>query len=165
MLSVFYPARLEYCSAVGCSAADTHLKLLDCACSQWSPVSNWGCVWVTLLIVDPWQYCACCITSGVTRCILLMVLYLDRMCQCGLITRGALVAHRDTYTPPRCRTTQYSRTFILLSVSLLKDFVDPVFDGVGLEGIKMRANAFNWTKLLYPYSSLLLFFTFSSFCL
>ena len=35
---------LKYCSAVWCSAADTHLKLLDRACSQWCPVSNWGCV-------------------------------------------------------------------------------------------------------------------------
>ena len=36
---------LEYCSAVWCSAADTHLKLLDRAV-QWCLVSNWGCVWV-----------------------------------------------------------------------------------------------------------------------
>ena len=28
---------LEYCSAVWCSAADTQ------PCSQWCPVSNWGC--------------------------------------------------------------------------------------------------------------------------
>ena len=39
---------------------------------------------MTLLIVDPWQYCICCTRSGATRCILLMVLFLDRMCQCGL---------------------------------------------------------------------------------
>ena len=35
------------------------------------------------------------------------------------VTRGALVAHRYTYTPtPRSRTSQYHRTFILLPVSL-----------------------------------------------
>ena len=39
---------------------------------------------VTFLIVDPWQSFVCFIRSGVTRCPLLMVLYLDRMCQCGL---------------------------------------------------------------------------------
>ena len=39
---------------------------------------------VTLLIVDPWQSCVCFIRSCVTRCTLLMVLYLYRMCQCGL---------------------------------------------------------------------------------
>ena len=39
---------------------------------------------VTFLIVDPWQSCVCFIRSGLTLCTLLMVLYLDRMCQCGL---------------------------------------------------------------------------------
>ena len=39
------------------------------------------CLSVTLLIVDPWQSCVCFIRSGVTQCTLLIVLYLDRMCQ------------------------------------------------------------------------------------
>ena len=38
---------------------------------------------MTFLIVDSWQSCVCFIRSGVTRCILLVVLYLDCMCQCG----------------------------------------------------------------------------------
>ena len=58
------------------------------------------------------------------------------------ITRGAVIAHRYTYAPPRCRTSQYRRTFIPLSVSLWKDLTDPLFDGVGLAGFKSRANAF-----------------------
>ena len=33
------------------------------------------------------------------------------------VKRGALVTHRYTYAPPRCRTSQYSRTFIPPSVS------------------------------------------------
>ena len=56
------------------------------------------------------------------------------------VTRGALVAHRYTYAPPRCRTLQHSRTFILLSVSHWNDLANPVFDGVGLAGFKSRAN-------------------------
>ena len=56
------------------------------------------------------------------------------------VTRGALVAHRYTYAPSRCRTLQYSRTFILFSVSLWNDLANPVFDGVGLAGFKSRAN-------------------------
>ena len=32
------------------------------------------------------------------------------------VTSGALVAHRYTYMPPRCRTSQYCRTFISRSV-------------------------------------------------
>ena len=59
-----------------------------------------------------------------------------------LVTRGALVSHRYTYAPPHCRTSQYSRTFIPLSLSLWNDLADPVFDGVGLAGFKNRANAF-----------------------
>ena len=56
------------------------------------------------------------------------------------VIRGALIAHRYIYAPPRCRTSQYSRTFIPLSVSLWNDFANPVFDGVGLAGFK-SANA------------------------
>ena len=58
------------------------------------------------------------------------------------VTCGALIANRYTYAPPHCRTSQYSRTFIPISVSLWKDRVDPVFDGVGLAGFKNRFNAF-----------------------
>ena len=58
------------------------------------------------------------------------------------VTLGALVAHRYTYAPPRCRTLQCSMTFILLSVFLRKDLTNPVYDDVGLSGFKSRANAF-----------------------
>ena len=58
------------------------------------------------------------------------------------VTRGALVAHRHLFAPPRCRTSQYRRTIVPLSVSLWNDLNDPVFDGVGLAGFKSRANVF-----------------------
>ena len=58
------------------------------------------------------------------------------------VTRDALVAHRHLFAPPRCRTSQYHRSFVPLSVSLWNDLSDPVFDGVGLAGFKSRANAF-----------------------
>ena len=70
-----------------------------------------------------------------------MVLYLGP-CVPVRVRRGALVAHRYTNAPPRCRTLQYSRTFILFSVFLWNDLANPVFDGVGLAGFKSRANAF-----------------------
>ena len=57
------------------------------------------------------------------------------------VTHGALVAPRYTSSPPRCRTLQYSRTFIPFSVSLWNDLANPVFDGVELAGFKSRANA------------------------
>ena len=40
---------------------------------------------MTLLIIDLWEYYVCYKRSGVTRCTILMMLYLcGRMCQCGL---------------------------------------------------------------------------------
>ena len=58
------------------------------------------------------------------------------------VTRGAVIAHRYTFAPPRCRTSQYRRTFIPMSISLWNDLNDPVVNGVGLAGFKSRANAF-----------------------
>ena len=58
------------------------------------------------------------------------------------VTCSALVAHRYTYAPPRCRTLQCSRTFTPLSVSFWKDLANPVFDGMGLVGFKSMANDF-----------------------
>ena len=82
----------------------------------------------------------------------------------GRVTRGAKVAHRYTYTPPRCRTLQYLRTFVpshcpswmilLTPCSLLWDWrvsrAWPMF--------------FYWPKLLDPYY-ILLFFPFDLFFL
>ena len=56
---------LEYCSAIWCSAADTHLKLLDRTVSGARFLTG-VCLIVTLLIADPWQSCVCIIRSGVT---------------------------------------------------------------------------------------------------
>ena len=58
------------------------------------------------------------------------------------VTRGALVAHRHSFALSRCRTSQYRRTFMRLSVSLWNDFCDPVFDGVGLGCFKSSENVF-----------------------
>ena len=58
------------------------------------------------------------------------------------VTLGDVVAHRYTYSIPRCRFSQYHRTFIPLSVSMWNNLVDHVFDGGGLAGFKRMANAF-----------------------
>ena len=80
------------------------------------------------------------------------------------VTSGSLVAHRHTYATPRCRTSQYRMNFIPLSVSLWNDLADPVFDGVGLAGVRSGPMLFYWPKLLVPLLSLL-FFSFYSFFL
>ena len=63
---------LECCSAVWCSPADTHLKLLDRVVSG------------PRVHRDLLQFYVCCIRSRVTRCTRLMMRYLDFMCQSGL---------------------------------------------------------------------------------
>ena len=58
---LFLPV-LEYCSAVLCSAAYRHLKLLDRTVSGVRFLTG-VCLSVTLLIVVLWQYCVCCMRS------------------------------------------------------------------------------------------------------
>ena len=52
------------------------------------------------------------------------------------VTRGALVAHQFIYAPPHCRTLQFRRTFILLSVPsgmiLLTLYLMVSWCGIGL---------------------------------
>ena len=159
---------LKYCSAVWCSAADTHLKLLDRSVSG---------AWF--------------LTGGVFECdivhrrsvAVLCMLYKIRCNRVHYlngalpgpylperVTRCAVVAHRSTYALPRCRTSQYSRTFILLSVSLWDGLANPVFDGVGVAGFKSRANAFLlasaalsllWSSNLFPF---LFFLSVGCYC-
>ena len=69
------------------------------------------------------------------------------------VTSGALVAHKHSFAPPRCRTSQYRRTFVPLSVSLWNDLSNPVFHGVGLVGFKSRANAFLLASSALPFLS------------
>ena len=111
----------------------------------------------TFLIVDPWKSCICFIRSGVTRCTLLMVLYLDRMCQRGI--HAVLWSHIGTLMhrlaaepcsaagplfPSRCP----SGTILLTPHSMVWDW------RVSRAGPMLLY----WPKLLYPCYSLLLFF-------
>ena len=118
---------LEYCSAAWCSAADTHPGLLDRVVSGALFLTG-GVFECDLLIVDPWQYCVSCIRSGAIRCTLLMMLFLDRMCQCGL--HAVLWAHigslmRFLAAEPRCTAWPlflsqcHSRTILLALYSMV----------------------------------------------
>ena len=118
--------------------------------SQWFPVSNWGCVSVTWLIVDPWQSFLCFIRSEVIRCTLLMVLYLDRISQCGL--HAVLWMHRLTAEPRSTAGLLFS--FRCLSGTILLTPYSMVWDWrVSRAGPML----FYLPKLLYPYYSLLRF--------
>ena len=79
------------------------------------------------------------------------------------VTRGALVAHRYTYAPPRCRTSQHRRTFIFLSMSLWHNLADPYSMVWDWRVSRAGPILFYWPKLLYHYYSLLPFFPFLFF--
>ena len=131
---------LEYCSAEWCSAADSHLKLLD------RVVRSAG--FLAGGVFD----CNLAHLRSVAELFMLFKIKSNPMYLLSgalplpnvpaHVTRGALVAHRHSFAPPRCRTSQYRRSFVPLSVSLWNDLSDPVFDGVGQAGFKSRDNAF-----------------------
>ena len=128
-----------FCSGGG-SAADTHLKLLDRvvsgACFLDGGMLNYN-------LSNRRSVAVLCMLYKI-RCNTMHPLYgtLSVPYVPVRVTRGALIAHRYTYGPPCCRTSQYRRTFIPLLLSLWNDLVDPIFDGVGLAGFKSRSNAF-----------------------
>ena len=148
---------LEYCSAVWCSAADTHLKLLDRAVS--------GARFLTGAVFECDIPHRRSVAFPCTRCTLLMVIYLDHMCQRGLHavhirSHIGTLMHRlaaepcsaaGLLFPSRCP----SGTILLTPYSMVCDWL------VSRAGPMLLY----WPKLLYPYYSLLLFFPFSSFCL
>ena len=67
------------------------------------------------------------------------------------VTRGALVAHWYTYELPLCRTSQYRRTLIALSVSRWNNLAEPEFDGVEQAGSKSNINSFLLALLIAPF--------------
>ena len=79
------------------------------------------------------------------------------------VTSGAVIAHRHTYALPRCRTSQYRRTFIPLSASLWKDLSDPVFDGVGLAVSRAGPMPFHWLSCSLIFCLLLFSLSLLSF--
>ena len=124
MLSEFCPAcfRVLFCSVV--PPADPRLKLLDRVVSGARFLTGM-CLSEILLIIDLSQYCICCLRSCITRFPLFMVLYLCRMCQCGLhaviwshihiLMRLLTAEDRSTagpLFPSQCPPQRFCRPFI-----------------------------------------------------
>ena len=148
---------LEYGSAVWCSSVDTHLKLLDRVVSDASFLT--GGVFECDLAHRRSASVLCMLYN--IRCNPMHTLYgaLPVPYVPVLVTRGAVIARRYTYALPRCRTSQYRRTFILLSVSLWNDLGDPVTYGFQEHGQCPFIG-----QLLAPFLSPAVF-SFSSFVL
>ena len=98
---------LEYCSAVWCSAADSYLKLLD------RVIRSAGFLAGGVLECNLAHR-----RSIATLCMLFKIKSNQMHPLSGAlllpyvparVTRGALVAHRHSFVPPRCRTSKYSQ--------------------------------------------------------
>ena len=123
-----------------CSAADSHLKLLD------------GVVRSASFFAGGVLECNLAhLRSVAVLCMLFKIKSIPMHPLSGTlalpyvtarVTRGALVAHMHSFVVPRCRTSQYRRTFVPHSVSPWNDLSDPVFVGVGLVGFMSRADAY-----------------------
>ena len=111
---------LEYCSPVWCSAADTHLKLLDRAVS--------GALFLTGGVIE-------CDISHRRSVSVLCMLYKIRWNPVhplngalpgpnvpARVKRGSLVAHRYSYASPRCRTLPQQDFYSLLGVPLERSY-------------------------------------------
>ena len=88
-----------------CSAADTHLKLLDRVVSD-------ACLFAGGVLNSNLSHRR----SVAMLCILYKIRCNPMHPLCGALTvpftHGTLTAYRYTYAPPRCRTSQYRWTFI-----------------------------------------------------
>ena len=106
-----------------CSAADTHFKLLDRVVSIASFLT--GGVFECDLVHRRSVAVLCMLYK--IRCNPMHPLYefLPASYVPVRVTPGAVIAHLYNYAPPRCRTSQYRRTFISLSVSLWNNIGDP----------------------------------------
>ena len=122
-------------------------------CSQWFPFSNWAVFESDIAHRrSVWQYCVCCIRSGVTRCTLFKVFYLGRMCQCGLhamlsshigILIQFLAAESRSSAGPLFPSQCPCGTILLTLYSIVWDW------WVSSSGPFL----FHWPKLLYPIFS------------
>ena len=107
---------LEYCSVVWCSAANTHIKLVDRVVSGASFLTG-GVFECDLAHRHSMAMMAVLCMLYKIRCNPLHPLY-GALPMLVRVTGSTVIAHWYTYVPPCCRTSQYSRTFIPFSVSL-----------------------------------------------
>ena len=140
-----------------CSAADTLLKLLDRVVSAARVLT--GGVFAYDIAHRRFVELSCMLYKIRRNAMhpLYRPLHLPYVPVC--VTRGALVAHRYTYVPPRRRISQYIMTFIPLSVSLERSCRPCLMVQVWRVS-RAGPMFFYWPKLLAPLLSSV--FPFSS---
>ena len=155
---------LKYCSAVWCSDANTHLKLLDRAVS--------GALFLTAGVFE----CDIAHRGSIAVLCMLYTIRCSPMHPLSDVLPGPYVSVDGLHAVPwshigilMCRLTAEPRSTASLlfasqcpSGTILLTLYSMVWDWrVSRAGTML----FYWPRLLYPSYSLLLFFPFSSFCL
>ena len=130
---------LEYCAPVWSSAADSHLKLLDRNLSAIKFLNP-------DISVNLWH------RRSVGSLSLLFKIFknsrhplhasLPETYQPVRVTRHAINANSLTFSPIRCRTLQYSRSFIPATVKLWNELPSEVVESEELQEFKMLTNRF-----------------------
>ena len=129
----------EYCAPVWSSATNSHLNLLD---------KNIRAIRFLIpdLSINLWHRRA--VSS---LCILYKIFHnvnhplhheLPALYAPRRVTRGALNANSLAFTPIRCNTNQYSRSFIPNTIDLWNELPSSVVESVDLQSFKLGANAF-----------------------
>ena len=129
----------EYCSPVWCSAAVSHLKLLD---------RNLNAIKFLIpdLEIDLWHRRA--VSS---LCMLYKIFHnkdhpvytlLPSMYQPRRVTRNAVAAHSSTFSSIRLNTNQYSRSFVPAITKLWNGLPSSVVESVELQKFKLGTNTF-----------------------
>ena len=131
---------LEYCSPVCMSAATSHLLLRDRVVGRVCQLSGGD------VSCDLWhrrRVAPLCVLFKIDSlvgnpvCSLFPALYVKRR-----PNRGALAAHSRSFEMPRCRTVQFSHSFVQSCVRLWNGLHESVFAGEGLGDFKTSVNRF-----------------------
>ena len=148
---------LEYCSPAWCSAADSHLRLLD---------RNLNAIRYLIpgLSVD-----LCHQHSLSSLCMLFKICHnskhhfysgLPGLFRPARITRGALSFNNLAFSVVRFNTTQFSRSFVPAVTRFWNDLPIHIVKSVQLQNFKCGANTFLLTRLFYCVSLFLSTFLF-----
>ena len=139
LLSVMRKNHQMYCSPVWCSAADSHLKLLD--------KNLWACKFLIPNLTISLQHC-CFISSP---CMLYKIFHnpshplhpeLPNLFRPRRVTRGSLSINSLSFSPMRFHTSQYSRCFIPATTKLWNELPSMIVEATELQKFKIGANTF-----------------------
>ena len=152
---------LEYCSPVWMSAANSYLLMLDRVFGRVSKLSDES------VSCDPWhsrKLASLCVFFKIWSLVDHPVrTFFPAQYVVRRPTRGALAAHSQSFEMSRCRSVQFSRSFVLSCVRLWNGLHESVFAREGLGAFETLVNRFLFQEWLPAVSSCSSTISLSSF--